>query len=50
MTAQCSPQPLPGLSPTASPKVENHHQMGHFVYQAATLTAILLFLISFWSC
>ena len=25
-------------------------EVGHFLYQGATVAAILLFLISFWSC
>jgi hypothetical protein len=27
-----------------------HSEVGHFLYQGATVVAILLFLISFWSC
>jgi hypothetical protein len=26
------------------------HPVGHFLYQGATVVAILVFLISFWSC
>ena len=29
---------------------EFDHRMGHMLYQAATIGAILLFLLSFWSC
>lgn len=29
---------------------EEHTQIGHALYQGATVLAILAFLISFWSC
>jgi len=29
---------------------EEHSRIGHALYQGATVLAILVFLISFWSC
>ncbi len=48
MQAQCQDQALPTLA-SSSAEAEQL-QMGHFAYQGATVLAILLFLISFWSC
>jgi hypothetical protein len=45
MQAQCPEQPL--IMPHADAQ---QSEVGHFLYQGATIAAILLFLISFWSC
>ena len=48
MHAHCPDQPLVAMAPTQQD--EKHHEPGHLVYQGTTVLAILLFLISFWSC
>ena len=45
MQAPCSDSTL--LSASAEPE---QTQIGHALYQGATVVVILLFLISFWSC
>lgn len=44
MQAPGSETTLPGSAPAEK------HETSHLLYQGATLAAILLFLISFWSC
>jgi hypothetical protein len=46
MQAHCPEQPViaNGLHSEAS------HQAGHALYQGAIVVAILVFLLSFWSC
>jgi hypothetical protein len=39
---------LADLSPSHSDG--EHHHSSHLLYQGATLVAMLLFLVSFWSC
>jgi hypothetical protein len=46
MQAHCSDQSVASL---AAPN-EGEHKAAHILYQSATVVAILLFLISFWSC
>jgi hypothetical protein len=46
MQAQCSEQPVLA---NALPS-EAQHKAGHVLYQGAIVMAILLFLLSFWSC
>jgi len=49
MHAQHYPdQPLAAMAPTHQDN--DQHQPGHLIYQGTTVLAILLFLISFWSC
>ena len=51
MQAQYSESNVAVLSSAASDTVSNDQmRAGNFLYQAATVLAILLFLISFWSC
>jgi hypothetical protein len=47
MQANCSDPTTVAMAP---PHPEGEHQVAHFVYQSATVLAILLFLISFWGC
>jgi hypothetical protein len=46
MQAQFSDQ---SIAPAVSPDAEAH-KSSHLLYQGVTVLAILLFLISFWSC
>jgi hypothetical protein len=32
------------------PPVEGEHKLGQYLYQAGIVAAILVFLLSFWSC
>jgi hypothetical protein len=48
MQAHYPDQTLPAMAPS-HPDTEQH-EAGHLVYQGTTILAILLFLISFWSC
>jgi hypothetical protein len=48
MQAHYPDQTLAGMAPS-HPETEQH-EAGHLVYQGTTVLAILLFLISFWSC
>jgi hypothetical protein len=47
MQANCS---NPALASVASPAADEQHPVAHFLYQSATVLAILLLLMSFWSC
>ncbi len=47
MQAQCAE---PVLVAASEPAETQQHEIGHSLYQAAIVVAILLFLISFWSC
>jgi hypothetical protein len=51
MQAQCSDQNVAAMAPSHA-EVEPQEELsaGNSLYQAATVVAILLFLISFWSC
>lgn len=42
--------PYTDTSLLSAPAQEEHTQIGHTLYQGATVVAILVFLISFWSC
>jgi hypothetical protein len=48
MQAHCPEQPVAVLA-NAHP-AENEHHAGHILYQGAIVVAILVFLLSFWSC
>jgi hypothetical protein len=48
MQAHYTEQTLAAMAPS-HPEAEQH-EAGHLVYQGTTALAILLFLISFWSC
>ncbi len=48
MQAHYPDQTIAGMAPS-HPDGEQH-QEGHLLYQGTTVLAILLFLISFWSC
>jgi hypothetical protein len=51
MPAQYSDSSIAVLPATGSDKARNEElRIGSFLYQAATMLAILLFLVSFWSC
>ncbi len=45
----CPDQALSALAP-APALGEAEQRMGHLLYQGAVVLAVLLFLISFWSC
>jgi hypothetical protein len=45
MQAQFTPQTVTGVA--ASPSEASHLKFSHLLYQAATVLAILLFLVSF---
>jgi len=48
MQAHCPEQPVAILA-NAHP-VESENQTGHILYQSGIVLAILVFLLSFWSC
>jgi hypothetical protein len=37
-------------TPTLGPALAEQEQTSHWLYQGATVLAILVFLMSFWSC
>lgn len=50
MQAQCSDQTLAAIVPKSVDDEARQAKTGNYLYQGATVLAILLFLISFWSC
>jgi hypothetical protein len=48
MHTQYPDQTLPSMTPPQAEPAEN--RSGNLLYQVATIVAILLFLVSFWSC
>jgi len=50
MQAQCSDQTLAAIVLNPVDAETRQVKTGNYLYQGATVLAILLFLISFWSC
>ncbi len=41
---------LPSREGAADPGPDRENRFGHLLYQAAIVVAILVFMLSFWSC
>jgi len=50
MQAHCTDQTLPAIALAHSDTERRTQKTGNYLYQGATVLAILLFLVSFWSC
>jgi cephalosporin hydroxylase len=50
MQAQCTDQTLTAIASPYADAEQRQLKTGNYVYQGATVLAIFLFLISFWSC
>ncbi len=50
VTARSADSAITGLRASGVDEIQEQPRTGNFLYQGATILAILLFFISFWSC